>query len=100
MRIAKLTKTYNGYGYFTHRVEFNGREIRQGNRVRQWIRVRNWLWSQFGPSAEQSLARAELFDGHQPLWAWDSDKSVIYLRDEALHLFLLKKEFWENVENL
>lgn len=97
MRVAKLNRTYNGYGYFTHRVEFHGRG---SDRVRQWIRVRNWLWSQFGPSAEQNLARPDYFDGEQPLWAWDSEKSAIYLRDQALHLFLLKKEFWENAENL
>ena len=97
MRVARLNRTYNGYGYFTHRVEFHGQV---SNRVRQWIRVRNWLWSQFGPSAEQSLARPDYFEGQQPLWAWDSEKSAIYLRDQALHMFLLKKEFWENAENL
>ena len=98
MNLVKLNRNYKGYGVFTHRVEFwgNNRETR----IRQWIRVRNWLWAQFGPSAEQFLARADFFDGDQPQWAWDSDKSAIYLRDEAHMMFLLKKEFWENAENL
>jgi hypothetical protein len=96
--VVKLTRQYNGYYHFTHRVEFRGRDT--DRKVRQWIRVRNWLWSQFGPSAEQSLARAEYFDDQQPKWAWDADKSVIYLRDEAYTMFELKKEFWNNHENL
>jgi hypothetical protein len=102
MRIVKLTRQYNGYGLFTHRVEFRGgaatgqREIR----IRQWIRVRNWLWTQFGPSAEQDLARASFFDGVQPKWAWDTEKSAIYLAEEAFTMFSLRKEFWENAENL
>ncbi len=96
MRLVKLTRQYNGYGYFTHRVEFIGR----GDRVKQWIRVRNWLWSQFGPSAEQNLARAEHFDGVQPKWAWDAEKSAIYLVEEAYTMFALRKEFWEHAENL
>ena len=96
--VVKLNRNYNGYGVFTHRVEFWGGH--QGARVKQWIRIRNWLWSQFGPSAEQFLARPDNFDGEQPKWAWDSDKSSIYLRDEALVMFQLRKEFWENAENL
>ena len=95
MRIVKLTRQYNGYGHFTHRVEFRG-----SDRIPQWIRVRNWLWTQFGPSAEQALARADYFDGEQPKWAWDTDKAAIYLKEEALVLFRLRKEFWENAENL
>jgi hypothetical protein len=98
MKIVKLNRNYNGYGFFSHRIEFYG-GIRE-NRLRQWIRVRNWLWAQFGPSAEQELARAEYFDGEQPKWAWDSEKSAIYLREEALVMFRLRKEFWENAENL
>lgn len=98
MRVVKLNRNYSGYGYFTHRVEFYG-----GNRetkLRQWVRVRNWLWSQFGASAEQELARAEFFDGEQPVWAWDSEKSAIYLKEQALVMFELRKEFWENAQNL
>jgi hypothetical protein len=95
MTVVKLTRQYNGYGYFTHRVEFRG-----ANKVPQWIRVRNWLWSQFGPSAEQTLARAVHFDGEQPKWAWDTDKAAIYLKEESYTMFQLKKEFWEKHENL
>lgn len=92
MKIVKLTRNYNGYGTFSHRIEFRG-----GNRVKNWIQVRNWLWSQFGPSAEQSLAREQNFDGVQPKWAWDTEKASIYLKDEAYTTFVLKKEFWEKI---
>ena len=98
MRVVKLNRNYNGYGVFTHRVEFWGGA--RAHKVQQWIKIRNWLWTQFGPSAEQVLARPDNFDGEQPKWAWDSEKSAIYLRDEAHTMFLLKKEFWENAENL
>ncbi len=95
MKVVKLTRQYNGYGFFTHRIEFRGQL-----RVKQWIRVRNWLWAQFGPSAEQNLARADYFDGEQPVWAWDSEKAAIYLKESAYTMFTLRKEFWENHENL
>lgn len=98
MKVVKLNRNYNGYGVFTHRVEFWGGT--QETRTRQWIRVRNWLWSQFGPSAEQPLARETYFDGTQPVWAWDSEKSAVYLKEEALLMFQLKKEFWEDAQNL
>jgi hypothetical protein len=97
VNVVKLDRRYDGHGFFTHRVEFYGS---QSYRIRQWIRARNWLWSQFGPSAEQALARAVFFDGAQPKWAWDSDKSSIYLKEEALVMFQLRKEFWENEQNL
>jgi hypothetical protein len=97
MNVVKLNRNYNGYGYFSHRVEFYGNSA---TRIKQWIRVRNWLWSQFGPSAEQALARPDNFDGTQPKWAWDSEKSAIYLAEEAFTMFQLKKEFWENAQNL
>ncbi len=95
MKVVKLTRQYNGYGYFTHRVEFYG-----PMRVKQWIRVRNWLWAQFGASSEQDLARADNFDGEKPKWAWDTEKSAIYLEQEAFTMFSLRREFWENAENL
>ena len=98
MIVVKLTRQYNGYYHFTHRVEFRGSN--RDRNVRRWIQIRNWLWSQFGPSAEQDLARAEYFGDQQPKWAWDAEKSAIYLRDEAYTMFELKKEFWKNDENL
>lgn len=91
--VAKLTRNYKGYGYFTHRVEFYGYGDQHKKHVQQqWIKLRNWLWNRFGPSAEQDLARPENFDGTQPKWAWDSEKSSIYLRDEAYVEFLLMQD--------
>lgn len=91
--LAKLNRNYNGYGFFTHRVEFIGYGSQHRKHTQQqWIRLRNWLWGRFGPSAEQALARPDNFDGQQPKWAWDSEKSAIYLRDEALTEFLLMQD--------
>lgn len=91
MKLIKLDRRYDGFGRFSHRVEFWGRD----ERINQWIQSRNWLWMQFGPSAELAFARPDFFDGVQPRWAWDSDKSSVYLADEALALFLLKWESWQ-----
>lgn len=96
MRIVKLDRRYDGHDRFTHRIEFIGRGP---IRVHQWVRVRNWLWAQFGPSGELFCARPDYFDGIQPKWAWNSDKSAIYLIDEAYTLFILKKDSW-NEQNL
>jgi len=102
MKVVKLNRNYNGYGFFSHRVEFIGGRSSQDRImiIRQWINARNWLWTQFGPSGEQALARADNFNGVQPKWAWDSEKSALYLKDEAYTAFVLKKEFWERAENL
>lgn len=98
MSVVKLNRNYKGYGVFTHRVEFYGGS--QETRIKQWVKIRNWLWSQFGPSAEQDLARPSNFDGEQPKWAWDAEKGAVYLKEEALVMFQLRKEFWENAKNL
>ena len=102
MQVVKLDKRYDGFGFFSHRVEFNGGWTTEARKInsKQWIRARNWLWGQFGPSAEQHLARADNFDGVQPVWAWDAEKSSLYLTNGAYTMFMLKKEYWENVENL
>ena len=98
MRVVRLDRRYDGHQFFTHRVEFYHRD--RSTLLRRWVAVRNWLWQQLGPSAEQFCARAEFFGGVQPKWAWDSEKSAVYLAEEAYTMFMLRKEFWENAENL
>ena len=93
MNLKKLDKRYDGHDRFTHRVEFYGHS---DLRIHQWVKSRNWLWQQFGPSGELHLAKPKYFEGVQPTWAWDSEKSAIYLADQALALFLLKWESWQN----
>lgn len=100
MKIVKLNRNYNGYGKFTHRVEFWDNSAKREYRIRQYLRIREWLWERFGPSGEQQLAGTHNFNGTEPKWAWCSDKFVVYLKDEALTTFMLKKEFWENPDNL
>lgn len=71
--------------------------MRPETNKRQWVEIRNWLWTQFGPSAELYLATAEFFDGRQPKWAWDSEKSAIYITEEAYTMFMLRKDYYENL---
>lgn len=100
MDVVKMDRRYDGHDRYTHRIEFRG--YGPSNRVttiKQWVKARNWLWTQFGPSGELFCARPEYF-GEQPVWAWDSEKSSIYLKEEAYTLFMLKKEFWQNASNL
>lgn len=92
MNVVKLDRRYDGHDRFTHRVEFCGP---YDTRVRQWIESRNWLWQQFGASAELFCARADYFNDRQPVWAWDAEKSSIYLKDEALAMFMLAFERWQ-----
>ncbi len=102
MHVVKLDRRYDGHERFSHRVEFMGHAQpgQKSIRVAQWVRARNWLWTQFGPSGELFCAKPMYFDGEQPVWAWDSDKSSIYLKQEAYTMFMLRKEFWENEQNL
>lgn len=95
LKLQRLDRRYDGWDRFTHRIEFKMANRDQAGRVSAWVRSRNWLWANYGPSAELSLARPDYFDGEQPKWAWDSNKSAIYLREDALQMFLLKKELWE-----
>ena len=95
LNLQRLDRRYDGHDRFTHRIQF----CRVGNDIKgqisAWVRSRNWLWANYGPSSELYMARSEYFDGQQPKWAWDADKSAIYLREDALEMFLLKKELWE-----
>ena len=102
MNVVKLDRRYDGHDRYSHRVEFTGYQAgaHKQKQVAQWVRARNWLWTQFGPSAELFAARPQYFDGHQPVWAWDAEKSAIYLTSEAYTMFVLRKEFWENEANL
>ncbi len=97
MYLTKLDRRFDGNDRFTHRVEFRGHGAEARKRVQiVWVKSRNWLWQQFGPSAELNLARDWVFEGQQPKWAWDANKSAIYLKEEALAMFLLKWESWKN----
>ena len=95
LKLQRLDRRYDGNDRFTHRIEFKMLNRDRQGMLTAWIRSRIWLWNNYGPSAELFLARADYFDGEQPKWAWDSNKSAIYLREDALQMFLLKKELWE-----
>lgn len=90
IHIRKLDQRFNGYGTFTHRVEFKGSGF-----LSEFIRTRNWCMEKFGPSAEINLISSEVFI-NTPFWAWESEHNkVIYLRDVAFSQFLLIKESFE-----
>ena len=96
MWLQKLDRRFHGYGRFTHRIQFLGYgEQAQLQAQKNWVECRNWLWGRYGPSAEQCLAREHNFNGSQPIWAWDSDKSAIYLKDEAVVEMALMEGRWQ-----
>jgi hypothetical protein len=94
--LRKLDRRYGGHDRFSHRIEFVAANRDFAGLHRAWVSARIWLWESFGPSAELWCAHEKNFNGVQPKWAWDSDKSAIYLKEEPLSAFLLKKEYWEN----
>ena len=88
--VRKMDRRFNGYGTFSHRIEFAGRGY-----LTQFLKTRNWCMEKFGPSAEISLIFSEVFV-NTPFWAWESEHNkVIYLRDVAFSQFLLMKESFE-----
>jgi hypothetical protein len=90
IHVRKMDGRFNGYGTFSHRIEFSG----QGW-LYQFLRARNWCTEKFGPSAEIDLVFCEVFP-NTPFWAWESkNNKVIYLRDVAFSQFLLTKEQFE-----
>jgi hypothetical protein len=87
-KVKRLTKQYNGYGYFKHLIQptaFNVVTTRQ--QLAEW---REWCWDTWGPGRELLWSIAETPDA---VWSWDTDHSNrrIYLKSDAeLLLFQLK----------
>lgn len=79
MKLKKLDRRMNGYGNFTHFIEF--RKVER----KKFVEVRNWCWEQWGPSCE--LEHWDLIDQSEvnPAWCWDSREydMRIYLGDQA-----------------
>jgi len=85
-KVTKLTRKYNGFGYFRWVIQptaWDNRITRP--QLHQW---RCWCWETWGYGAELSWS----LDTGAP-WAWDTeyDHKRIYLRDDAeLAVFQLK----------
>lgn len=113
MKLVKLSANYNGYGRYSHRIEFPGAVAGR----QQFVMIRNWLWEKFGPSAElenltaawrcwgawrywdpDSSSGEPRIEGF-PLWSWDSNKRVIYLNGKALTLYILSEDSLVNAHS-
>ena len=102
IKLTKLDKRMNGWGWFSHRVDITG-PYRDTAIV--LYKCRKWLWDTFGPGCEYIiLSRINLtYPKKDQLWAWDTEHGNIriYLSGAALTQFLLMKTKLETIdENL
>lgn len=91
-KATKLDKRMNGYGSWSHRIDFFWGGVKDWNHVTSSPTyglhlVRCWLWENYGPGAELRLARSQ-----QLLWAWDTDNDYcrIYVNTDILVALQLK----------
>ena len=77
----------NGWGDFTHFVEFRKKERMK------YLEVRNWCWEQWGPSCEFEhwavIDKSEV----NPAWAWDSreyDMRIYLGADQQVSWYILR----------
>jgi hypothetical protein len=82
--VTKLDRRMNGYGTFSHRLDFTGNYVDGRTNLQ---RVREWLWENYGPGAEYDVARMEGLK-----WGWDTDEynRRIYVNPEQLSILQLK----------
>lgn len=82
--VTKLDRRMNGYGTYSHKLDFIGRNL---DSLRNLQAVRNWLWQNYGPGAELHLAMRDGFS-----WAWDTEHEHVrlYVNDNILTMLTLK----------
>jgi hypothetical protein len=98
VKLAKLDRRHNGYGLWTHRLEFTNGWSDRNNRlvrtdlIRNFYECRKWLSDQFGPGCFQFEGRL-LVDQHVelPVWAYD-EAGFVYVRGEAASMLALSIE--------
>ena len=83
-KITKLDKRMNGYGMYSHKIEFLYDRY-QALQDLQDIRV--WMWENYGPGCELEISRKK-----DARWAWDTENGNrrIYVNDDSLVMIKLK----------
>lgn len=75
----------NGYGNFTHFVDF--RKIERN----KFLEIRNWCWEQWGPSCE--LEHWVAIESGNPSWAWDNreyDMRIYLAEQQQVSWYILR----------
>jgi hypothetical protein len=91
MKLKKLDGRHNGYGVFTHYVDFPGDRMRK-----PFMEVRNWCVEQWGTSCEEDIWH-DYPDLRNPHWCWERGsynsvyKCRIYLVSEFESAWFLLK---------
>lgn len=85
MKLKKLDRRMNGFGNFTHFVDFRKAERKQ------FLEIRNWCWEQWGPSAE--LEHWDKIEDGNPAWAWDNreyDMRIYLAEQQQVSWYILR----------
>lgn len=97
--ISKLDRRHNGYGVFTHFINYSvytrGQYRSQSDNYSLFLDHRVWFWETFGPGCELGLVDTVLHRTDQhPIdlsWGWQTEhnRMLIYVTDTALAHFML-----------
>jgi hypothetical protein len=94
-KITKLDRRHNGFGYFTHSINYKRGKIASINFWRDqeetFLDHRIWCWETFGSSCELGM-----FPNHHTIsqsWAWDTNQKQLklYLTEKAMSFFTMAK---------
>jgi len=67
MKIGKLDRRHNGYGYFMYGATFTRSEYVK------FCEIRDWCWDQWGRSCEKEFWHG--IPNKNPAWCWINDMS-------------------------
>ena len=83
-KITKLDKRMNGYGFYSHKVEFVGARPLALESLQD---LRVWMWDNYGPGCELAISRKK-----DARWAWDTENNNrrLYVNEEILSILRLK----------
>jgi hypothetical protein len=90
VRIKKLDRRMNGYGFWTHRTDPSYRSRKDA--VMNFVMFREFLTATFGPGVhEREAGTVRAIKGEVPVWGYD-DYCSIYCRDMAATLVMTSAE--------
>ena len=97
MKVIKLDRRYNGFGIWTHRTDYPGaygEEARNKARLR-FYEQRSFLTTQCGIGCFEWEAHTLIkTDREVPKWGF-YEAGNIFLKDDALTVFLLTEDRWK-----